>query len=466
MHSNHMQIHFIAIGGSAMHNLALALHKKGYNITGSDDEIFEPSKSRLDAAGLLPPAFGWFPDKIVTDLDAVVLGMHAREDNPELLRAKELGVKIYSYPEYLYEQTKDKIRVVVGGSHGKTTTTAMIMHVLRQNNIAFDYMVGAQLDGFDTMVQLQEDTKIAVFEGDEYLTSPIDLRPKFHLYFPNIAVLTGVAWDHINVFPTWDIYVEQFREFAGRIISGGSLIYYEEDPELQKIAQQQGSRITSISYNTPAFHSESGIVVLDPEQTKLKVFGKHNLQNMEAARLACEALGLSSAQFYQAISSFPGAARRLQHMGTKGNWTIYYDFAHSPSKLKATLTAVREQFPESPIVAVMELHTFSSLNKDFLSEYHHSMDSADYPMVYFNPQTVEHKHLQMIDLKTVKEAFGTEVSVFNDNQKLIDTIFAYASNPNLKIKDSCILLIMTSGNFSGVDIKSFCKDFFGEIFGY
>lgn len=461
-----MRIHFIAIGGSAMHNLALALHQKGYTISGSDDEIFEPSRSRLAAAGILPDAFGWFPEKIDSNLDAVVLGMHAREDNPELLRAKELGVKIYSYPEYLFEQTKNKIRVVVGGSHGKTTTTAMIMHVLRHNNIAFDYMVGAQLEGFNTMVQLREDTKIAVFEGDEYLTSPIDLRPKFHLYFPDIAVLTGVAWDHINVFPTWDIYVEQFREFARRIVPGGTLIYYQGDPELQKIALQEGSRIRSIAYDTPAFHSESGTVVLDAEQTRLKVFGKHNLQNMEAARLACEALGLSSSLFYQAISDFPGAARRLQHMGTEKNWTIYYDFAHSPSKLKATLAAVREQFPKSPIVAVMELHTFSSLNKDFLSEYHHSMDPADFPMVYFNPQTVEHKHLQMIDLDTVKEAFGPEVKVFNDNQKLTDAIFSYASDSTLKIKEPCILLIMTSGNFSGIDIKSFCKDFFGKIFGY
>lgn len=461
-----MKIHFIAIGGSAMHNLALALHQKGYQITGSDDEIFEPSKSRLSKAGLLPETPGWFPEKIDDTLDAVVLGMHARADNPELLRAKALGLKMYSYPEYLYEQTKNKTRIVVGGSHGKTTTTAMIMHVLKHHGMAFDYMVGAQLEGFETMVRLTDDAPIAVFEGDEYLTSPIDLRPKFHLYFPTIAVLTGIAWDHINVFPTWEIYVDQFREFARRIVPGGTLIYFENDPELQLIAKEQETRIRILPYATPSYRNEAGTTVLTAENTPLRVFGKHNLQNMEAARLACEKAGISAPAFYEAISTFPGASRRLQYLGTQKPWTVYYDFAHSPSKLKATLTAVREQYPQAPIVAVMELHTFSSLNKTFLKEYEHSMALADYPMVYFDPHTVEHKQLQALDTTAIAEAFGDGVRVYNDNRKLTQDIFAFATDRRLTEQPACILLIMTSGSFSGVDIKSFCQDFFSKIFGY
>ena len=198
-----MNVHLIAIGGSAMHNMAIAMHKKGFNVTGSDDEIFEPSKTRLAKLNLLPAKEGWDTNNIHKGIDAVILGMHARADNPELLKAQELGLKIYSYPEYIYEQTKDKTRIVIGGSHGKTSITAMILHVLNYHKVDCDYMVGAQLDGFDTMVKLTKEAKIAVIEGDEYLSSPIDRRPKFHLYKPNIAILSGIAWDHINVFPTF-----------------------------------------------------------------------------------------------------------------------------------------------------------------------------------------------------------------------------------------------------------------------
>ncbi|HLN72858.1 MAG TPA: Mur ligase family protein, partial [Prolixibacteraceae bacterium] len=384
-----MRVHFIAIGGSAMHNLAIALHKKGYHVTGSDDEVFEPSKSRLKKLGLLPEREGWFEENITPELDAVILGMHARQDNPELLRAQELGLKIFSYPEYLYEQTKDKIRVVVGGSHGKTTITSMILHVLGYNGLKFDYMVGAQLEGFDTMVSLSEDAKIAVFEGDEYLSSPIDLRPKFHLYFPNIALLSGIAWDHINVFPTFPFYVEQFQKFVDMIQPNGSLIYYEGDENLRQIAANGREDIDKLPYWSHDSVIENGItyLVTDGKKIKLRIFGEHNLQNISGAQLVCCQLGLTDEQFYSAIAEFKGASRRLEVLAEKEDCVIFNDFAHSPSKLKATTEAVKKQFPDRKLVACLELHTFSSLKKDFLPQYKNCMNAADQAIVYFNPHT-------------------------------------------------------------------------------
>lgn len=444
-----MNIHLIAIGGSAMHNLALELHKKGYRVTGSDDEIFEPSKSRLQTAGLLPEEWGWFPEKITTGLDAVILGMHAREDNPELLKARELGIPIYSYPEYLYEQTKDKLRVIVGGSHGKTTTTSMIMHVLKTCGIEFDYMAGALLEGFDTMVHLSDQSKIAVFEGDEYLSSPIDRCPKFHHYHPDIAILTGIAWDHMNVFPTFENYVEQFAIFARQITPNGKLIYYGNDENLRKIASQVGASVQTVPYTSFPHHTEKGITYLEGSTpTAIQIFGDHNLQNISAAYLACKELGIDDTAFLKAIATYKGAAKRLQKIAEQDDSTVFLDFAHSPSKLQATIKAVREQYPQRKLIACMELHTFSSLNAAFLPLYRHTMDQADEAIVFFNPEVVKHKRLPEIKTEDVKKGFDNPLlKVFTDNQLLLKEL-------SQKDYENSVLLIMTSGNFSGIDIKA------------
>jgi UDP-N-acetylmuramate: L-alanyl-gamma-D-glutamyl-meso-diaminopimelate ligase len=446
-----MHIHFIAIGGSAMHNLAIALHKKGYHVTGSDDEIFEPSKSRLGKYGLLPAKIGWDTTVIEALPDVIILGMHARNDNPELLKAQELGLKIYSYPEYLFEQTQDKVRVVIGGSHGKTTTTSMIMHVLKYCNIDFDYMVGANLEGFETMVGLSSQSKIAVFEGDEYLSSPIDLRPKFHHYFPQIALITGIAWDHINVFPTFEGYVDQFRIFAEMIQSDGALVFFEGDEQLKYIAAQIPGSIKQLPYSTHPYSVEGNetFLVVEGEKFPLKIFGDHNLQNIAGAKKVCALLGVTDHQFYEAISHFSGSARRLEVVAEKENATVFYDFAHSPSKLKATTQAVKKQFPDRQLVAVMELHTFSSLKKDFLPQYNLSMECADLAFVYFDPHTIEHKKLDSIAPDEVRVAFGgSNLRVYTNSDSLFDEL----SSIDWEGKN---LLIMSSGNFSGKNIKEF-----------
>ena len=444
-----MRVHFIAIGGSAMHNLAIALHKKGYQVTGSDDEVFEPSKSRLKNLGLLPEKEGWFPENITSDLEAVILGMHARQDNPELIKAQELGLKIFSYPEYLYEQTKAKTRVVIGGSHGKTTITSMIMHVLRFNQIKFDYMVGAQLEGFDTMVSLSQEAKIAVFEGDEYLSSPIDQRPKFHLYFPNIALLSGIAWDHINVFPTFPFYVEQFQIFTDLIKPNGSLVYFENDENLQQVAKATRDDVQKFPYQAHPSRIENGITYLVSEDKKirLQIFGDHNLQNISGAQLVCRQLGLTDEQFYAAIAEFKGAARRLEVLAETDDCVVFNDFAHSPSKLKATTEAVKKQFPDRKLVACLELHTFSSLKKEFLPQYKNSMDAADLAIVYFNPHTIEHKKLEPITEQQVAEAFDSPNLLVSINS---DELFDFLKELNWQ---NANLLLMTSGNFSGKNLK-------------
>ena len=389
-----MKVHFIAVGGSAMHNLAIALHNKGFNVSGSDDVLFEPSKTRLAKYGILPGAEGWYPEKITSDLDAVILGMHARADNPELLRAQELGLKIYSYPEYIYEQSKGKLRVVIGGSHGKTTITSMILHVLQQEGKDFDYLVGAQLAGFETMVKLNHEAPVMVIEGDEYLASPIDRRPKFHLYHADIAVISGIAWDHINVFPTFDNYMEQFRLFIKTIQPGGKLIYSKTDSVLNEVvADDDSPEIEKLPYELPGFAIQNGIteIIHNGKHYALQVFGQHNLLNMEAARLVCAQLGISVPAFYKAISSFKGAARRLELVGSNEHARIYKDFAHSPSKLTATIQAVRMQFPDRELIACMELHTFSSLNKEFLKEYSGTLNGADTALVFIDKKTFEQK---------------------------------------------------------------------------
>lgn len=446
-----MRVHLIAIGGSAMHNMALALHEKGFRVTGSDDEINEPSKTRLKNAGILPAEIGWFPEKITTDIDAVILGMHARADNPELVKAKELGLKVYSYPEYIYEATKDKTRVVIGGSHGKTTITAMILHVLNYHKMDTDFMVGAQLEGFNTMVKLTKEAPIAIIEGDEYLASPIDRRPKFHLYKPNIAILSGIAWDHINVFPTFEIYVNQFEQFVDLIEPGGSLIYCNEDAELKKVAGKSGqlNNITKTPYSIPKHRIENGTTILEDKNhdIPLLVFGNHNLMNLEGARLVCNELGLSNEQFYEAIQSFKGAAKRLELVSKTNNFAFYKDFAHSPSKLKATTQAVKQQFVNREILACMELHTFSSLNETFLAEYNGAMNDADEAIVYFNPHTIEHKKLKPITEEQVLNYFNRkDLKVFTNSTTLTD----YLKSKSLK---DHVLLMMSSGNFDGIDFK-------------
>ncbi|GET26939.1 UDP-N-acetylmuramate--L-alanine ligase [Prolixibacter sp. NT017] len=454
-----MNIHFIAIGGAAMHNLAITLKQKGYRVTGSDDEIFEPSKSRLELHGLLPDAFGWDVNRITSDLDAVILGMHAREDNPELAKAKVLGVKIYSYPEFLYEQTKNKTRVVIGGSHGKTTITSMIMHVLKENNVDFDYMVGAQIEGFDTMVRLSESAKIAVFEGDEYLSSPIDRRPKFHLYQPQIGLLSGIAWDHINVFPSFDNYVEQFREFARLMPDNGHLIYFDGDENLREIADKNASRLKVTGYNehtADVKNGETRLITTEGKHVGLTVFGRHNLQNISGAHIICQQLGISDEDFYRTISTFSGAARRLEKLAETNSMTIFRDFAHSPSKLKATVEAVKQQFPDRKLTAVMELHTFSSLKKEFLPLYKDSMEKADTAFVYFSPHTIEHKKLEPITTDQVREAFGREdLHVFTDSDALFSVLESLPHcNQNL--------LLMSSGTFSGKDLPGFAQSLIEE----
>lgn len=444
-----MRVHFIAIGGSAMHNLALALHHKGYAVTGSDDEIFEPSKGRLKAAGLLPKSQGWFPEKISNDLEAVILGMHARADNPELLKAQELGLSIYSYPEYLYEQTKNKKRVVIGGSHGKTSITAMILHVLHHHNVDADYMVGAQLEGFDTMVRLTEAAPVVILEGDEYLSSPIDRRPKFHLYKPHVGLISGISWDHINVFPTFENYVEQFSIFVDLIENGGQLIYCSEDVEVKAVAEVGDITVDRLPYGIPTHENRNGVTVLltDIGEVPLKVFGLHNLMNLEGARLVCNSLDLTNKQFYQAISAFKGASMRLELVAEGDNSSVFKDFAHSPSKLKATTAAVKDQFTDRKLVACMELHTFSSLNRDFLDQYKGSMDKADTAIVYFNPETLKHKRLPDITAAEVKDSFAREdLLVITDSTEL--------SNHLKKLTwEHTNLLLMSSGNFDGLSLE-------------
>lgn len=445
------KVHFIAIGGSAMHNLAIALHDKGYMVTGSDDEIFEPSLSRLKSRGLLPEKYGWFPQKINSSLDAVILGMHATEDNTELIAARQLGLKIFSYPEYLYQQTRDKIRVVIGGSHGKTTITSMVMHVLKYHSINFDYMVGAQLENFDTMVRLSHDSKIAVFEGDEYLASTLDKRPKFHLYKPNIALLSGIAWDHINVFPSFEMYVDQFRIFTRCIEPNGALVYYKGDEILQQIASEtKNTKLVPYS-ELPHFVRSGKTFLKYDENIALHIFGQHNLQNLAGALEVCRLLGISDQQFYQAVQHFKGASKRLQKLAGNEDSTVFLDFAHSPSKLGATVKAVKEQFPGHRLIACMELHTFSSLNKSFLSQYTGTLDLADEAIVYFNPNTIRHKRLEMISAEEVKKAFNCpNLLVYTESNMLIKKLQSYSlENTNL--------LLMSSGNFDGINLKEFAR---------
>ena len=444
-----MQIHFIAIGGSAMHNLALALEHKGYKITGSDDVIFEPSKSRLQAKGLLPNEFGWFPEKINSDLDAMVLGMHAKADNPELLKAQELGLTIYSYPEFLYEQSKNKTRVVIGGSHGKTTITSMILHVLNFHDIEVDYMVGAQLEGFERMVHLTEDNDFIVLEGDEYLSSPIDRRPKFHLYKPNIALLSGIAWDHINVFPTFENYVEQFKIFVDSIVKGGSITYNEEDDIVKQVVEASENAIRKLPYTTPEYSVEDGETLLETSEgpMPIEVFGKHNLSNLAGAKWICQNMGVDEDDFYEAIATFKGASKRLEKIAEGASSIAYKDFAHSPSKVAATTKAVKEQYPDRKLIACLELHTYSSFNPEFLKEYKGALDAADEAVIFFLPESVAIKKLDAVTPEQISEAFERDdLKIFTDAKSFHELL------ENQQYKNATLLL-MSSGNYGGFDLN-------------
>ena len=444
-----MNIHFIAIGGSAMHNLAIALHNKGYHVTGSDDTIHDPSKSRLERKGLLPEAFGWFPEKITSDLDVIILGMHAKKDNPELLKAQDMGLKIYSYPEFLYEQSKDKTRVVIGGSHGKTTITSMILHVLAYHDREVDYMVGAQLEGFETMVHLTKENEFMVLEGDEYLSSPIDRRPKFHLYKPNIALLSGIAWDHINVFPTFEGYIEQFRIFTDSLTNGGIMVYNEEDTIVKEVVESSTHPIKKYPYSTPTYEIEDGITAIDTPDgmMPLEIFGDHNLQNLAGAKWICQHMGIDEDDFYEAIASFTGASKRLEKIAENTQTVIFKDFAHSPSKVKATTEAVKKQYENREVIACLELHTYSSLNAEFLSEYQGALDQADKAVVFYSPHAVKIKQLDEVTTAQIGAAFGREDLIIFTNPSEFK---AFLFGQNL---EQTAVILMSSGNYGGLDFE-------------
>jgi len=444
-----MKIHFIAIGGSAMHNLALALAFKGYEISGSDDVIFEPSNSRLAAKGLLPDAFGWFPEKVHSKLDAVILGMHAKADNPELLSAKKLELPIYSYPEFLYEQSKNKTRVVIGGSHGKTTISSMILHVLKYHDREVDFMVGAQLEGFERMVHLTRDNDFIILEGDEYLSSAIDKRPKFHLYKPNIALLSGIAWDHINVFPTFENYIEQFQIFVDSIVEGGSITYNIEDPEVKKVVDSCTNSIRKLPYETPGYTVKNGQTLLEtPEgDMPIEVFGRHNLNNLAGAKWICQNIGIDENDFFEAISTFKGASKRLEKIAENETCVVYKDFAHSPSKVTATVRAVKEQYPNRQLIACLELHTYSSFNAEFLKDYKGALDSADIASVFYLPESVKIKKLDEVTPLQISNAFQKkDLNIFTDSSTFEEFVF----RQNF---DNSVLLLMSSGNYGGLDLS-------------
>lgn len=447
-----MNVHFIAIGGSVMHQLAIALKKKGYIVTGSDDEIFEPARGNLALEGLLPDQMGWDPERVHKGLDAIILGMHAKTDNPELKRAEELKLTIYSFPEYIYQESREKTRVVVGGSHGKTTTTSMIMNVLKGTGKDFDYLVGARLEGFPQSVNITH-APVIVCEGDEYPASALEKRPKFHFLFPHIAILTGIAWDHINVFPTFDIYLEQFRIFISKIEPGGVLIYNMTDPVLKKLVEEHPAPVRRIPYGIPSHEIKNGITVvtLEGQTGALKVFGEHNLLNLQAAFLACKELGIDTAAFIKGIHSFSGAAKRLELLAGNDQVNIYRDFAHAPSKVKATMEAVKRQFPGRQLIAVLELHTYSSLNEQFLTEYTGAMEQADKAAVFYSRHALELKRLPELPKDKVATGFGKKgLVVINEKEELL----AWLMQPSYK---NVNLLLMSSGNYDGLDIVTFAS---------
>ena len=458
--SSSKKIHFISIGGSVMHNLAIELHLKGFIISGSDDEIYEPSASRLAQYELLPAMTGWFPEKITTDLEAVILGMHARADNPEIARARELGIKIYSYPEYIFEKSQNKQRVVIAGSHGKTTITSMILHVLNFNNRIFNYLVGAQLEGFDNMVKLSDEAPLIVIEGDEYYTSPLDPTPKFMHYHPHIALISGIAWDHFNVFPTWELYVKQFESLADSLPKAGAIIFDETDDMLDVIGQKERPDVISTPYNVHPNKIIDGKTILitkENGEVPVLVFGDHNMKNISGAHEVCERLAITNEEFYQAIQTFKGASKRLELLGKNDSTNVYRDFAHAPSKVGATTSALKQQFPDRTLVAIAELHTFSSLNKAFLKQYRRKLNAADVAVVYYNPLTIEHKKLEPLSEEDIQAAFKRDdLKIFTDSKELE----GFLKEQNWENSN---LLLMSSGTFGDLDLKELAEEVLREV---
>jgi UDP-N-acetylmuramate: L-alanyl-gamma-D-glutamyl-meso-diaminopimelate ligase len=443
------RVHFIAIGGSAMHNLALALHREGYRITGSDDEIAEPSRSRLLKAGILPEKIGWYPEKITDDTDQVIVGMHARKDNPELLRAIEMGIQVFSYPEYLYERAKQKKRIVIAGSHGKTTITSMILHVLQDVGIDSDYMVGAQLEGFEIMVRLSDSAKFMILEGDEYLTSPIDSRPKFIHYKPDIAVISGIGWDHMNVFPTFEKYLDQFRMLIKDMPLDGTLVYFSGDTEVVRLAGE--SMCQCLPYNTHPHTIEKEMFLLqlaDGTNVPVKIFGSHNMSNISAALQVCRLMGVGDEQFYRSVSTFSGASLRLQLVKSGLNKSVYRDFAHAPSKVKASVKALREKYPERSLIACLELHTYSSLSKNFIDQYHGSLNDSDQALVFYDPHAVALKKLPPLEFNDIRKAFGFNGLVVCSDPREIDVFI------NQYFVANSTIVFMSSGSFAGYNLNN------------
>jgi UDP-N-acetylmuramate: L-alanyl-gamma-D-glutamyl-meso-diaminopimelate ligase len=453
-----MKYHFIAIGGAVMHNLAIALHKKGHTVTGSDDEIFEPSRSRLAEHNLLPENSGWNPDLIHSDLDSVILGMHARKNNPELKKAQKLGIRVYSFPEYLYEHSINKKRIVIGGSHGKTTITSMVMHVLRDQEMDFDYMVGSKIEGFDTMVKLSEDAPLIILEGDEYLSSPLDRQPKFHQYNPHMTLLSGISWDHMNVFPTFETYKKQFQKFLRIATGGGKVFYYDGDPVLGEVVDKSHWSLLKVPYNEHPHTIDCGRFILDTKygSIPLALIGRHNMQNLTGAMLICHELGVEDHDFYKSIQTFKGAERRQQMLGSAKNRSVFLDYAHAPATVDATIRAFKETYPDQKLIACLELHTFCNLSMEYLPQFKDSLNDSDQAFVYFNPNAVKRKKLPALDPEKVKQQFNKEgLTVYNDSDRLVQNLKSLDD-------DNLLLLIMTSGNFSGIDLHKLAEDIITE----
>jgi len=448
-----MKVHFISIGGSVMHQLAIALKRKGYQVTGTDDEIFEPSRTNLAQEGLLPAEMGWNPQLITPDIEAVILGMHAKSDNPEIEKARELRLKLYSFPEYIFKESINKTRVVVGGSHGKTTTTSMIMHVLKYAQKQFDYLVGARLEGFDQSVNIT-DAPVIVCEGDEYPASVIERQPKFHFLFPHIAIITGIAWDHINIFPTFENYLEQFEIFINKVEKGGTLIYNESDNILKKLViANKRTDINKVPYNVPPHTITNGktAVTIQGVAGELQVFGDHNLLNLNAAWNACKLLEIDAATFVKAMGTFTGASKRLEKIAENSQTIVYRDFAHAPSKVKATIEAVKQQYPHRKLITVLELHTFSSLNEDFMKEYKGALEKADEAAVFYSKHALELKRMPDLPKEAVENGFqkkGLKVITHKEELQQWLTTQQY-ENANL--------VLMSSGNYDGLDVTDFAE---------
>lgn len=446
-----MNLHFVAIGGSIMHSLAISLKQQGHQISGSDDHIYDPASSRLAAHGLLPDEEGWHPERITAELDAVILGMHAFEDNPELAKAQELNIPVYSFPAFVFEQSHHKQRIVIAGSYGKTTTTAMVMHVLKEAGRDFDYLVGAQVEGFDNPVRVTEKAPMIIIEGDEYLASRIDPRPKFLLYQPHMVVITGISWDHINVFPTEDVYEEQFANLLHQLGKAADIIYCEGDARLRALVETYTDANSQYRYpyRTPKYKVKDGkyVVKLEGEQSAVPLIGRHNMANLAAAWRVCQQVGIEIEDFFQHMQTFKGASIRLQILQETQQQVLIRDYAHAPAKVKASVDAVRERYASRHLIAVAELHTFSSLHADYLPLYRDSLAAASARIVYINPKAVAQKRMAPITREQLVDAFGTEDLVYTTTPSELTEAIAHAR------QGEDVLLLMSSGNLGGLKVE-------------